>query len=82
MARKRLRKVTLSRRSTKERWVLAIDGRHAVKSFATKKDATARGALRRALGPAGGSVRIRTRDGRFEEERTFPRSIDPGKSRG
>jgi hypothetical protein len=53
-----------------------------VKSFDTKANATAGGALSRALGTQGGSVKIEKLSGRYQEERTFPRSSDPHKSKG
>jgi hypothetical protein len=34
------------------------------------------------LGKAGGSVKIQKINGRFQEERTYPRSEDPRGSRG
>jgi hypothetical protein len=53
-----------------------------VKTFATKSDATTGGALRRAVGRDGGSVKIQKQNGRFQEERTYPRGKDPRRSKG
>lgn len=53
-----------------------------VKRFETKEDATAGGVLKKALGPEGGSVRIEKKHGGYQEERTFPRSKDPRRSKG
>ena len=39
-------------------------------------------ALAAALGKEGGSVKIRKLDGKFQEERTYPRSKDPKRSPG
>ena len=38
--------------------------------------------LRTAVGPEGGSVRIRKVDNTIQEERTYPRSKDPKKTPG
>ena len=57
-------------------------GRGKVKSFESKADATAGGALSELIGRSGGSVRIHKMNGRIQEERTFPRSADPKKSPG
>jgi hypothetical protein len=38
--------------------------------------------LSRALGKEGGSVKIEKISGGYQEERTFPRSADPRKSKG
>jgi hypothetical protein len=48
----------------------------------TKEDATKRGALKRAVGESGRSVKIHKENGRFQEERTYPRNRDPRKSKG
>jgi hypothetical protein len=53
-----------------------------VKRFDTKGQATAGGALRRTIGSEGGSVKIQKENGRFQEERTYPRSRDPKRSKG
>lgn len=62
-------------------WKLENDKTHrTVRTFATKKRVKG-GELRNALGRAGGSVKIRTRTGTFVEERTYPPSTGPRKSR-
>jgi hypothetical protein len=53
-----------------------------VKSFQNKADAVAGGVLEKAVGKDGGSVKIQKVDGKFQEERTFPGSADPKKSKG
>ncbi|MEN9923992.1 MAG: hypothetical protein RL268_118 [Pseudomonadota bacterium] len=66
-----------------EKWRLEPEGGgRAKRVFDTKADATARGALKDALGTAGGSVRIHKTDGKIQEERTFPRGRDPKGSKG
>jgi hypothetical protein len=78
-----LRKFTLAYNDKKERWDLEDDRTNrVVKSFDIKHDATASGVLKKALGKEGGSVRIEKKAGGYEEERTFPRSADPRRSRG
>jgi hypothetical protein len=51
-----------------------------VKRFSKKTDATKSGVLERTM--RHGTVRIRNKDGRIEEERTFPRSEDPRRHTG
>lgn len=63
-------------------WVLERDSNgQVVKKFDTKAEATAGGALRQAVGGIG-SVKIQKLNGRIQEERTYPRSADPKKSKG
>ena len=79
----KLPKFTLEKNEAKDRWDLVKDATNrTVKSFDTKDDATTRGALKKAVGAEGGSVKIQKENGRFQEERTFPRSADPKKSPG
>ena len=78
-----LPKYTLSKDHKKDDWKLTQDSSGQVKRrFETKADATAGGMLEKALGGAGGSVRIEKETGGYQEERTFPRSKDPKKSPG
>jgi len=78
-----LPKLTLSHDKTKGNWPLKHDGSGTkVKSFETKASAVKGGALAKALGQAGGSVKIKGMDGKIQEERTYPRSADPKKSKG
>ena len=78
-----LRKYTLTYDERADRWPLIDDKTNRrVRTFDTKLDAVAGGALRRAVGAEGGSVKIQKRNGRFQEERTYPRTKDPRKSRG
>lgn len=66
-----------------EKWRLEKEGSdRAVKLFDRKADATAGGALKEAIGKAGGSVRIKKLDGQIQEERTIAPAKDPRKSKG
>ena len=79
----KLRTFTLRKNPRTNRWDLTSDtSRRTVRSFPLKAKATAGGVLDRALRPAGGSVRIHKQNGQFMEERTFPGSRDPKRSRG
>lgn len=79
----RLPKFTLEKNEVKDSWDLVNDATdRTVRSFDTKADATRGGVLERAVGADGGSVKIQKENGRFQEERTFPRSADPKKSPG
>ena len=78
-----MRKFTLRHDHKKDDWPLVNDatGRtHA--RFDTKIVAKVGGALSDALGSQGGSVKIQLVNGRYEEERTYPREADPKSSRG
>jgi hypothetical protein len=78
-----LPKFTLTRDERRGDWRLTNDrtGR-TVERFETKSDATKGGALKEVLPSGAGSVKIQKIDGRFQEERTFPRSKDPKGSPG
>jgi hypothetical protein len=79
----KLPKYTLSFDRDKENWKLEHDATdRVVRRYDTKTEATQRGALKQAVGSEGGSVRIEKKRGGYEEERTFPRSRDPRKSKG
>jgi len=79
----RLPKYTLTHDDKKNNWALEQDQTgKVVRRFDTKAEATEGGVLKRAVGAAGGSVKIQKENGRFQEERTFPRSADPKKSKG
>lgn len=79
----KLPKYTLTHNEEKDRWDLTKDGSNRPKAtFDTKSDATKRGALEKAVGKGGGSVKIQKVDGDFQEERTYPRSADPKNSPG
>ena len=78
----KLARYSLSHDEKKKRWVLKHEGTgQTVKTFGTKAAASKGGVLERAV-KGTGSVRIRKRNGQIQEERTFPRSADPRKSRG
>lgn len=79
----KLPKYTLEENQEKDRWDLVADASdRTVKSFETKADATRGGALEKAVGASGGSVKIQKENGRFQEERTYPGSADPKKTPG
>ncbi|MDP1963766.1 MAG: DUF2188 domain-containing protein [Reyranella sp.] len=79
----KLPKYTLSHNDKKDRWVLTNDKTdEVVRSYGTKDKATEGGALRRAVGDDGGSVKIQKENGRYQEERTYPKSRDPKSSKG
>ncbi len=78
-----LRKLTLEKNDDKKVLELRDDKTKAViRKFDTKADGTKGGVLERVLGTDGGSVRIKKENGRFQEERTFPRKKDPRASKG
>ncbi len=83
MPKSNLPKFTLEKNERKDRWDLRNDRTdQLVKSFDTKADATKGGALEKAVGSSGGSVKIQKENGRIQEERTYPRSKDPRSSKG
>lgn len=72
----KLPKFTLSQ-NDKKKWELKREGTgDVIKRFSTKAAATKGGVLERAVGGMG-SVRIKKRNGKIQEERTYPRSMDP-----
>lgn len=78
----KLPRFTLTYNDQNKKWQLKREGSGAVlKTFATKAQATRGGVLERSAGPRG-SVRIKTKDGKIQEERTYPRAADPRRSRG
>lgn len=73
----------LTKDAEKGNWKLEkAGGDRAVRRFETKKEALQGGALKEAIGKAGGSVRVHKADGKIQEERTFPRARDPKDSAG
>jgi hypothetical protein len=78
----KLPRYSLAHDVKRKRWMLKHEGTgQAVKSFGTKAAATKGGVLEKAVGGKG-SVRIRKRNGKIQEERTYPRSADPRGSKG
>jgi hypothetical protein len=76
-----LDKFTLHKDAKTEKWRLEQEGSdRAKRTFDTKQEAMS--GLKVAVGPNGGSVRIRKVDNTIQEERTYPRSNDPKKSKG
>jgi hypothetical protein len=79
----KLPKFTLEKNEEKKRWDMTNDTTDKlVKSFETKDKATESGVLRKAVGSDGGSVKIQKENGRYQEERTYPKSKDPRGSPG
>ena len=79
----KLPKFTLTHDEKKGDWSLKNDATDkTIKRFETKADATKGGALEKAVGKDGGSVKIQKENGVYQEERTYPRSRDPRDSRG
>lgn len=73
----KLPRYSLSQNKDSKKWELKHEGTgQLVKSFKSKAAATKGGVLEKAVGGRG-SVRIRKRDGKIQEERTYPRSADP-----
>lgn len=70
----RLPRFSLSYNGTNRKWELTReDNEEVVKRFKSKADAIKGGVLERAVKKVG-SVRIRKRDGKIQEERSYPRS--------
>jgi hypothetical protein len=77
-----LHRFTLKRNKQLGGWALVDQTGDILRIFATKTEALARGELEKVIGKEGGTVRIHRQDGQFAEERTYPRSRDPGASPG
>jgi hypothetical protein len=78
-----LPKYTLVHDEKKDDWALKNDNTNrTVARWDKKEDATVGGELKDAVGKAGGSVKIQKLNGQFQEERTYPRSKDPRKTKG
>lgn len=79
----KLAKYTLSYDKDKDDWALKQDGSNrAKKRYAAKADALAGGELAKTVGKEGASVKIKKKDGKIQQERTYPRSADPKRSKG
>ena len=73
----KLPRFSLSYNDNNKKWELRREGSgDVIKRFKTKADAIKGGVLERAVKKLG-SVRIRKRNGKIQEERTYPRSMDP-----
>jgi Uncharacterized protein conserved in bacteria (DUF2188) len=78
----KLPRFSLSHNEKTKKWELRKEGSgEVVKTFARKAVATKGGVLEKAVSGMG-SVRIRKRNGKIQEERTYPRSMDPRGSKG
>ncbi|MDH3311464.1 MAG: DUF2188 domain-containing protein [Gammaproteobacteria bacterium] len=70
----KLIKYTLEFSEKDKKWTLKNDKtKKMAKSFKTKASAIKGGALKRALGKNGGSVKIQKQNGRIQEVRTYHR---------
>lgn len=79
----KLPKFTLDKNEKKDVWELTNDKTNKViKTFETKSEATTGGILKKVLGEAGGSVKIKLENNKIQEERTYPDKADPKKSKG
>jgi hypothetical protein len=78
----KLPRFALSHNEKTKQWELKKEGSsEVVKAFSIKAAALKGGVLENAV-DGRGSVRIRKRDGKIQEERTYPRSADPRGSKG
>ena len=78
---KKLKRVDIVKRG--KRWVGERKGKKRVYVEGSTKEVALRRATRKAKrDPRNVSLRIHGRDGRIQEERTFPRSADPVSSKG
>ena len=74
----KLPRFSLSHNEKTKKWELSGE---VVKTFASKAAAPKGGVLEKAVSGIG-SVRIRKRNGKIQEERTYPRGMDPRSSKG
>jgi hypothetical protein len=78
----KLPRYSLFHNEKSKKWELKAEpSGKVVQRWTTKARATKGGVLKRAVKNLG-SVRIRNRNGRIQEERTYPRSADPRGSKG
>ncbi|MDQ3047101.1 MAG: DUF2188 domain-containing protein [Bacteroidota bacterium] len=67
--------------TSKGGWLLEKEGeKRGIKFFATKREAMEFST--KYVKEKGGSLKVHKEDGRFEEERTYPRNSDPVYSKG
>ncbi|EKE06657.1 MAG: hypothetical protein ACD_18C00308G0001 [uncultured bacterium] len=79
----KLTKYTLSYNNKKEKWGLDNDKTDkTIRLFNTKDEATKKGVLKNIVGKSGGSVKIKNKNNKYQEERTYPKSKDPKESKG
>lgn len=79
----KLPKYTLKFDQQRQDWELENDKTdRVIRRFETKEDATKGGVLEKAVGNNGGSVKIQKKEGGYQEERTYPQSADPRRSKG
>lgn len=64
-----------------DQWKLEKEGsERSIRNFETKEQAMDFG--KEYMKDHGGSLKIHKQDGKIQEERTYPRSADPRKSKG
>jgi Uncharacterized protein conserved in bacteria (DUF2188) len=66
----------------KRDWRVVIEGSNRVVARDRVKDGAIREAVAAAKARPLGQVRIKGRDGHIQQERTYPRSSDPGRAAG
>jgi hypothetical protein len=66
----------------KRDWRVVIEGSNRVVARDRLKDGAIRQAVAAAKARPLGQVRIKARDGHIQQERTYPRSSDPGRTAG
>ena len=71
-----LSRFNLSFSKTKKKWQLKNSSGTVIQSWSKKSVATKKGVLKKAIGGEG-TVRIHLKNGKIQEERTFPRKKDP-----
>jgi len=78
----KLPKYSLTYNEETKKWELKREGTgEVIKRFRSKAAATKGGVLERAVKKMG-SVRIRKQNGRIQEERTYPRGMEPRGRKG
>jgi ketosteroid isomerase-like protein len=78
---KKLKRIDIVKRD--DHWVGERQGSKRVYvQGSTKEMAVRRAAKKAKRDPRAVSVRIHGRDGRIQEERTYPRTVDPSSSKG
>lgn len=81
MAKTKLARYSVMYNASDGRWELKNEGtKEVLKKFKTKADAIKGGVLEKAV--KEGSVKIKKRDGKIQEERTYPRNRDPRGRKG
>ena len=78
---KKLKRIDIVKRG--DRWVAERKGHERLYTEGSTKNVAVRKAAAKAKRDSRGvSLRIHGRDGRIQEERTYPRSVDPASNKG